>query len=135
MNLPFPQKNVSFWLIPLLYILFALLLAFLIDSLDRPGQGNLERMIPSVFLTRAELADSVLTANATSLLTMTTITFSVMMVVLSTYASQYCTPRERFRISLRAKLWLMRKESLCRIYLLSSVAAEFETGLQRRHGA
>jgi uncharacterized membrane protein len=72
--------------------LFALLLAFLIDSLDRPGQGNLERMIPSVFLTRAELADSVLTAIATSLLTMTTITFSVMMVVLSTYASQY-SPR------------------------------------------
>lgn len=67
-------------------------MAFGIDGLDRSESVHLHNWIPSIFFTRVDIAKEILSSIATSLLTMTTITFSVMMVVLSTYASQY-SPR------------------------------------------
>lgn len=88
----FTKQTKNYWFIPVVYIISALGLAILLDVIDRSPKIRDEHLIPEIFLTRSELAETVLSAIATSLLTMTTITFSVMMVVLSTYASQY-SPR------------------------------------------
>lgn len=87
----FFRTNV-FWILPVSYIAGAILLAWGIDLADRSPAVDLQSWIPDILLTRSDIAKEVLTAIATSLLTMTTITFSVMMVVLSTYASQF-SPR------------------------------------------
>lgn len=84
--------KLRYFLLPLTYILVSIGMALLVDVVDRsPGLLPANR-IPAILLTRADLAETALSAIATSLLTMTTITFSVIMVVLSTYTSQY-TPR------------------------------------------
>ncbi|MFC0215411.1 DUF2254 domain-containing protein [Paenibacillus chartarius] len=94
------MKNRSFgrrhryWLLPVSYIVGSILLAFLMNYLDESRKWDSIRWgwFSTYLFTSAAIAKEVLSAIATSLLTMTTITFSVMMVVLSTYASQY-SPR------------------------------------------
>ncbi|MCZ8521880.1 MULTISPECIES: DUF2254 domain-containing protein [Paenibacillus] len=86
----FLAQGHKYWILPILYIISAAALALLVDIVDR--SGPLYEVLPEIFLTRAGLAKDVMSSIATSLLTMTTITFSVMMVVLSTYTSQY-SPR------------------------------------------
>ena len=88
----FERSSGRYWVVPSLYIFAALGIAVLMDTLDHTATLRLEEVIPRVLLTKTRIAESVLSAIATSLLSMTTITFSVMMVVLSTNASQY-TPR------------------------------------------
>ncbi|MDZ5711135.1 DUF2254 domain-containing protein [Jeotgalibacillus haloalkalitolerans] len=76
------------WLRPLGYSLLAVLLAAVVGFVDinyGPGISGL----PAIFYTEVELAQAILTALITALLTMTTFTFSTIMVVLTTYASQY----------------------------------------------
>ncbi|AJD92449.1 hypothetical protein JMA_31320 [Jeotgalibacillus malaysiensis] len=76
------------WLRPGGYSLFAVMLAALVGYIDieyGPGIAGL----PPIFYTEIELAQAILTALITALLTMTTFTFSTIMVVLTTYASQY----------------------------------------------
>ncbi|MGD7008976.1 DUF2254 domain-containing protein [Metabacillus sp. 84] len=90
----FLQVRASFWFIPLLYGLIALVLAYGSMELDRYAAQHtgLYDYIPDLFLSDMQLAQTILSSIATSLLTMTTITFSSILVVLTTYAAQF-SPR------------------------------------------
>lgn len=80
------------WLVPGLYTLAAALLAWGVDHIDRLIEEGVDLGIPDILLTRVDLAAKILSSIATALLTMTTLTFSVIMLVLTTYTSQY-SPR------------------------------------------
>ncbi|RDI47667.1 DUF2254 domain-containing protein [Falsibacillus pallidus] len=84
------KKN--FWFKPTVYTLVAVILAYgtyLIDALYANGKS---KVIPSIFLTDFDLASTIISTISSSILTMTTITFSSILVVLTTFLSQY-TPR------------------------------------------
>ncbi|AQL55616.1 hypothetical protein BVH56_00955 [Abyssicoccus albus] len=80
------------WIIPLIYCVIAVLLAILTNFIDNNLKQALVDKYFIIFTTKPELAKNVLTAISGSLLTMTTITFSTIMVVLTTYSSQF-SPR------------------------------------------
>ncbi|WP_338781377.1 DUF2254 domain-containing protein [Metabacillus sp. FJAT-52054] len=90
----FLQVRASFWFIPLIYGMIALLLAYVSMALDQYASKHTELYdyIPDLFLSDMQLAQTILSSIATSLLTMTTITFSSILVVLTTYAAQF-SPR------------------------------------------
>lgn len=79
------------WLYILKYILISIVLsaiAILIDTRTVPILDN----IPSIFLTSVDLAKTILSTLAGALLTITTFTFSTIMVVLTMYSSDF-SPR------------------------------------------
>ncbi|RSD26634.1 DUF2254 domain-containing protein [Mesobacillus subterraneus] len=80
----------SFWLMPGIYSLLAFLLALLVIYIDHYelAQG----IVPDFMLTNVQLAQEILGTISGALLTMTTITFSTIMIVLTTYSSQF-SPR------------------------------------------
>ncbi|PFA67025.1 hypothetical protein CN378_11610 [Bacillus sp. AFS015802] len=80
------------WVVPALYSSASLALAILTVSLDTYWIHKVEPFLPVMMLTSIDLAQTVLSAIASSLLTMTTFTFSTVMVVLTTYSSQF-SPR------------------------------------------
>jgi uncharacterized membrane protein len=80
------------WVVPAVYSIASLALAILTISLDTYWIHRIEPFLPTVMLTSIELAQTVLSAIASSLLTMTTFTFSTVMIVLTTYSSQF-SPR------------------------------------------
>ncbi|PZE20292.1 DUF2254 domain-containing protein [Paenibacillus xerothermodurans] len=80
------------WLLPAFYCLLFFMLALGVIALDTRFADTMGIVLPDLLLTDVALAQRVLSALATSLLSMTTITFSTIMVVLTTYASQY-SPR------------------------------------------
>ncbi|MGR3764379.1 DUF2254 domain-containing protein [Rossellomorea sp. NS-SX7] len=80
------------WIVPAAYSIVSLGLAILTISLDTYWIHRIEPFIPTVMLTSIDLAQTVLSAIASSLLTMTTFTFSTVMIVLTTYSSQF-SPR------------------------------------------
>ncbi|MCA1062712.1 DUF2254 domain-containing protein [Rossellomorea sp. AcN35-11] len=80
------------WVVPALYSMSSLVLAIITVSLDTYWIHKIEPFIPVMMLTSIDLAQTVLSAIASSLLTMTTFTFSTVMVVLTTYSSQF-SPR------------------------------------------
>lgn len=80
------------WLIPALYSLIAISLASALAVVDFYWSQSLTNVLPSIFFTEVPLAQTILSGLSTSLLTMTTFTFSTIMVVLTTYASQF-SPR------------------------------------------
>ncbi|MBM7603646.1 putative membrane protein [Metabacillus crassostreae] len=83
----------SFWYLPTVYGVLAFILAILSMLLDRYLiQNSYYKVIPDVFLSDMDLAQTILSSLSTSLLTMTTITFSSILVVLTTYLSQF-SPR------------------------------------------
>lgn len=82
----------SIWFIPSLFILGAIILAFITTAVDNTFQAQLKQVLPVFAFTSVNLGRDILTVIATSLLTMTTITFSTIMVVLSIYSSQF-SPR------------------------------------------
>ncbi len=84
-------KN-SLWLLPSLYCVFSLILAIFIITIDTTFYKQFQNVIPAILLTRVDLAQTILGVIAGSLLTMTTITFSTIMVVLTTYSAQF-SPR------------------------------------------
>nr|WP_263323587.1 DUF2254 domain-containing protein [Neobacillus sp. Marseille-Q6967] len=84
-------KN-SIWLTPSFYSLFSIVLAIGVTTIDTLYYYEIEKIFPHFLLTSVELAQTILGAIAGSLLTMTTITFSTIMVVLTTYSSQF-SPR------------------------------------------
>ncbi|MFD2639603.1 DUF2254 domain-containing protein [Piscibacillus salipiscarius] len=84
-------KN-SVWVIPVVYCLVALLLTLLIMFIDYDRINYLDEYIPEILYTDAELGKDILGVIAGALLTMTTITFSTIMIVLTTYSSQF-SPR------------------------------------------
>jgi uncharacterized membrane protein len=80
----------SIWLLPGIYSILAFILALIVIYIDHNelAQG----IVPSFLMTNIELAQTILGSISAALLTMTTITFSTIMVVLTTYSSQF-SPR------------------------------------------
>ncbi len=87
------RVRTSFWYLPAVYGIIAFILAIISMVIDRymMNQG-FSTKIPNVFLSDTDLAQTILSSLSTSLLTMTTITFSSILVVLTTYLSQF-SPR------------------------------------------
>lgn len=83
----------SFWFLPTFYGMLALLLSILSVFLEKTiPVEQIRDYVPNALLTDAKLGQTILNAIAVSVLTMTTITFSSIMVVLTTYSSQF-SPR------------------------------------------
>lgn len=79
------------WIQPIKFIVISFLisvLTILIDTRTIPGH----EYIPEVLLTSVDLAKEILSTLSGALLTMTTFTFSTIMIVLTTYSSDF-TPR------------------------------------------
>ncbi|WP_409291304.1 DUF2254 domain-containing protein [Peribacillus sp. SCS-37] len=84
----------NFWVMPALYGAGAFVLAVLSVLLEQvlSDYEGVKGMIPSFLFVDKELAQTILSAISTSLLTMTTITFSSVLVVLTTFLAQF-SPR------------------------------------------
>ncbi|WP_162595841.1 DUF2254 domain-containing protein [Bacillus sp. CGMCC 1.16541] len=84
----------NFWYLPTLYGVVAFLLALLTMQFDYfiTKQEPWMKYIPKVILSDKDLAQTVLSSISTSLLTITTITFSSILVVLTTFLSNF-SPR------------------------------------------
>lgn len=88
----FFRLNESIWFTPVMFSLFSAVLAIATVMLDTLYIGELVDQLPYFLLTSVDLAQTILGTIAGALLTMTTITFSTIMVVLTTYSSQF-SPR------------------------------------------
>lgn len=82
----------SIWFIPSVYTTFASILALATVLVDTKYNNALKEYIPSYFRTTVDLAQTILGTLSGALLTMTTVTFSTIMVVLTMYSSQF-SPR------------------------------------------
>lgn len=80
------------WIIPALYSLGAIVLSIATFFMDLLLVGRVTNIIPSIFLTNIELGKDIMGILAAAILTMTTFTFSTVLVVLTTYTSQF-SPR------------------------------------------
>lgn len=80
------------WVVPAIYSMGALLLAILIVWIDIAHYETVKKVVPNRLLTSTSLTQTILGSIAGSLLTMTSITFSTLMVVLTTYSGQF-SPR------------------------------------------
>ena len=76
----------SIWLLPGIYSILAFLLALIVIYIDHNELA--EGIVPSFLMTNVDLAQTILGSISAALLTMTTITFSTIMVVLTSYSSQ-----------------------------------------------
>lgn len=92
------------WFYPVLYSFFAALLAVLIVILDLGVLFNIENFITPLLLTNIDIGETILGIIAGAFITITTFTFSITMVVLTMYTSQY-SPRV-------VKNFLTRKDTL-----------------------
>ena len=63
--------------IPVLYSIYALLLAIIVSFLDRSYQPLLINYLPNVFFTSFEITKTILSTIAGSLLSIVTISFSI----------------------------------------------------------
>ncbi|WJY26907.1 MULTISPECIES: DUF2254 domain-containing protein [Sporosarcina] len=82
----------SIWFIPGLYAVLASLLALGMVLVDTTFNTQVKGFIPEYLRTSVDLAQTILGTISGALLTMTTITFSTIMVVLTMYSSQF-SPR------------------------------------------
>ncbi|MFD1928566.1 DUF2254 domain-containing protein [Sporosarcina siberiensis] len=82
----------SIWFVPSVYSIFASLLALGTVLIDTKFNAEVIDYIPSYMRTSVDLAQTILGTISGALLTMTTITFSTIMVVLTMYSSQF-SPR------------------------------------------
>lgn len=80
------------WITPALYSLVAIALSIASFNLDLLVVENFVDSIPRILLTNVELGKDVMGVLAAAILTMTTFTFSTVLVVLTTYTSQF-SPR------------------------------------------
>ncbi|CAH0347239.1 DUF2254 domain-containing protein [Bacillus sp. CECT 9360] len=107
MSTTFTLKKIksNFWIIPALYGVCFFLLAILSMMLDRyiAEHTNLIKYISPVFFTDKELAQTILSAISTSLLTMTTITFSSVLVVETTFLAEF-SPRTLQNFNAESKI-------------------------------
>ncbi len=93
MNTFFRTIRKSFWYLPAFYSVFSVVLAYFSVVIDeRLYRTDTQAAFPAFMVTDRETTQIILSALATSILTMTAITFSSIMVLLSTYLSQY-SPR------------------------------------------
>ncbi len=84
----------SFWYLPSIYGAVAFVFALISLKIDSYviNIEELYQLLPTILLTDINLAQIILSSIAASLLTMTTITFSTILVVLTTYLSEF-SPR------------------------------------------
>lgn len=82
----------SIWVIPVLYCSMAVALALIVVYVDMKVLPMLNFELAFFLATKVDLAKEILGSISGALLTMTTITFSTIMVVLTTYSSQF-SPR------------------------------------------
>src|SRR5690625_5937218 len=83
----------SFWFLSIVYIFISIILAIVAIQIDFSfNNKTLKSSIPEVLLPDAELAANLFSTLSTATLTMTTITFSMIMVVLTTFSGQF-SPR------------------------------------------
>ncbi len=82
----------TIWFIPSVYTVLASLLALVMVLIDTKYNNDVKEYIPSYFRTTVDLAQTILGTLSGALLTMTTVTFSTIMVVLTMYSSQF-SPR------------------------------------------
>jgi len=82
----------NFWFLPAIYGSAALAVAIVITNADTAIIKHWKELIPNTLLTSADVAKDLYSALATAILTMTTISFSTIMVVLTTYSTQF-SPR------------------------------------------
>lgn len=80
------------WIVPGIYSIGALILASLVIWIDISHYETMKKVVPNRLLTSTSLTKTILGSIAGSLLTMTSITFSTLMVVLTTYSGQF-SPR------------------------------------------
>ncbi|MBM7704737.1 DUF2254 domain-containing protein [Metabacillus iocasae] len=90
----FERLRSNFWYLPTLYGIAAVLLALVTMQFDyfMTKHEKWLTYIPSVLLSDKDLAQTVLSSISTSLLTITTITFSSILVVLTTFLANF-SPR------------------------------------------
>lgn len=88
------RNRSSFWYIPSLYGSISVFLAFFSVRVDYyiTTHNNFRTFIPNFLVTDIDLARTILSTISASLLTMTTITFSTILVVLTTFLSEF-SPR------------------------------------------
>ncbi|AYC28640.1 DUF2254 domain-containing protein [Paenisporosarcina cavernae] len=80
------------WVTPGIYSFISLLLVAIFTTIDHFFDEMVMAHVPSIFLTSANLGQTILGGLSAALLTMTTFTFSTVMVVMTTYSSQF-SPR------------------------------------------
>ncbi|WP_096189477.1 DUF2254 domain-containing protein [Evansella halocellulosilytica] len=81
----------SYWFIPMLYGLFSIIFAFFCRKLDIFMWKNphFAERLPALLFVEQSLAQNIFGTISSSLLTMTTISFSSILVVLTTYITQF----------------------------------------------
>ncbi|MBP1948560.1 DUF2254 domain-containing protein [Virgibacillus litoralis] len=82
----------SFWFLPIVYGLCSIIAAAVITASDVWLVPKISSGIPNILLTGQSIAKQLYSALITAMLTMTTISFSTIMVMLTTYSSQF-SPR------------------------------------------
>lgn len=82
----------SFWFVPTIYGAASILLVFGLGPADAWILSNFQDQIPKMLITGKNIAMQLYASLVTAILTMTTISFSVIMVVLTTYSTQF-SPR------------------------------------------
>ncbi|MFC0523769.1 DUF2254 domain-containing protein [Pontibacillus salicampi] len=82
----------SFWFVPLIYGILSFIAVALTKVLDMYFMDTMKQIVPSIFLGKKSMALYLYSSLITAMLTMTTISFSSIMVVLTTYSSQF-SPR------------------------------------------
>ncbi|GAB4074275.1 DUF2254 domain-containing protein [Barrientosiimonas marina] len=87
-----PSVRAQFWFLPAVYGLCSLVAAAVVTALDVLLVPKISDSIPNIFLTGPSIAKQLYSALITAMLTMTTISFSTIMVMLTTYSSQF-SPR------------------------------------------
>lgn len=80
------------WLAPAIYSIAAVALSIIFFYVDLLLVERFKEYIPSILLTKVELAKTIMGTLSGALLTMTTFTFSTILVVLTMYSSQF-SPR------------------------------------------
>lgn len=80
------------WVTPAIYSIFAVALSIFFFYIDLYFIEALSEYIPSILLTNVDLAKTIMGSLSGALLTMTTFTFSTILVVLTMYSSQF-SPR------------------------------------------
>ncbi len=87
MNKFYLKFNKKIYFIPAIYSLIAIIVALLVIPLDRSIGASITN-VPSIFLAEIELGRSIFTTMIGAILTMITVTFSTMLVVLTLYSSE-----------------------------------------------
>jgi uncharacterized membrane protein len=82
----------SIWFVPSIYSVASIILTIIVILIDTVFADSVQNALPKVLFTSVDLGTTILSSIATAILTMTTISFSTIMVVLTTYSSQF-SPR------------------------------------------